>query len=157
MKESDAEQGDELVARGQADVLSSFLAALEHKDCGHTADAVLDRNLLIRVDVELADLHFAFEFIGNFIDDGCERFARTAPGGSEVHENGYVGLQYLGFEILISELKDVLACHGASLSAGYAATLPLPTLPFGLGQRNVTSRSTFDKVGHVIWENDPQT
>ena len=51
---------------------------------------------------------------GDLLEDRGDDTAGTAPGRPEVDENGTVGLEDLGSEVVVCDLGES-ACHGVSL------------------------------------------
>jgi len=62
-----------------------FLPTLEHHQRGDAANPVLAGDVWIFVGVELEDLDFAFEFLGNLVNNGSHHAARATPGSPEVN------------------------------------------------------------------------
>ena len=71
-----------------SDDLILDLAILEEQKEGDTANAVLRRQFAGVVNVDLADLGLAFKVGGDLVDDGADHFARAAPFGPEIDEDG---------------------------------------------------------------------
>ena len=115
---SEAEELGEFILRCQTDVLTRFLSAREDEHGRDAADAVLLGDFRGLVDVEFADLCFAFVLVGELIDDRRQGFAGAAPRRGEIHEDGLVGLQDLCVEIRTVKNVNILAGHGASFSSG---------------------------------------
>ena len=89
----------ELFLRQEAGGAFGGLAVLEQDERGNAHDLVLHGDIGIVVDVHLDDLHFRLPFGGELFDDGIEHFARAAPDGAEIDENGLIGLNDFCLEI----------------------------------------------------------
>src|SRR6266436_10223023 len=61
------------------DLLRLHVAVLEQHQRGYAADAVLLRDLLILVDVDLGHLELARVLLGHFVENRRDRLARAAP------------------------------------------------------------------------------
>lgn len=64
----------------------------------HSADANLlsDLGLLVNIDLEEFDI-VGTGGLGHLLEDGRDRTARTAPGGPEVNDNDFAGVNLQGF------------------------------------------------------------
>src|SRR5207245_1497040 len=72
----------------RADDLVRHLAVLEQEQGGDAHHVVLLRDVLVRVDVELADLQLALVLGGQLVHQGPDCAAGAAPGGPEVDQHG---------------------------------------------------------------------
>src|SRR5437773_154421 len=66
--------------------------------------AVLLRHVLVRVDVQLADLQLALVLSGELIDERRDGAARAAPGSPEIHQDGILRAQDLALEVLVGKI-----------------------------------------------------
>ncbi len=97
----------------QADELIDDLASLEDHQRGDAVDPVVAGEALGVVDVDLAYFDGALVFGGQLLDDGGDLAARSAPGGPEVDQDRFLGLQDLGIEVGFGDFQYV-ACHRTS-------------------------------------------
>ena len=72
----------------QVHIGASTAAALEEDDGRDVAHAVFHRDLIVLLHVAFADQHAALVFGGEFVHNGSDRAARTAPLGPEVDDDG---------------------------------------------------------------------
>src|SRR5437764_7863642 len=77
----------EIALAEHADHLLCHFAVLENQEGWHGANAVLDGNLPVIVDVDFADFHLAVVFAGDFIENRRDHFAGAAPFGPEIHQH----------------------------------------------------------------------
>lgn len=94
-----AKAGCEIRLAAHADNLLAYIALMEQEQSRDGADSVFGGQRLLVVDVDLADLDLVGEFIGQFVQNGCDHLARTTPFGPEVDEDGSRSLQYFRCEI----------------------------------------------------------
>ena len=87
------------------------LTAFEHHQGGNATNAKFARDVAIFVHVHFGDLELAFVSGGHFIQDGGNHFARTAPFGPIVHQNGFVRLQHVDFKTGVGDMFDQIAGH----------------------------------------------
>ncbi len=73
---------------------------LEGRD-GH--DSEFGSRVAVLVDVQLADLGFAFHFLGQFLDDRSHHLARSAPGRPKINQCRLLALQNLLLKIFVGE------------------------------------------------------
>lgn len=92
------------------------LSILEDHERGDRHDPVLDRELLVVIGVEFADLQAAGVLGGQFLDDWRHHLAGAAPGGPKIDEHGHVGINDLSGKITLVEFDFVR--HFALLLAG---------------------------------------
>jgi hypothetical protein len=95
------EAGFEIAFASQPDDLIGDLSLVKQKKRRDRADAVLGGHALVVVDVDLADLDAAIVFIREFVEDGRDHFARTAPLGPKIHKDGHGRLKHLSGEIFL--------------------------------------------------------
>ena len=62
-------------------VLVNHFASFDEEHSGHVANAELGRKVVVLVHIAFANVHFAFVFGSEFINDGCNLLAGAAPGG----------------------------------------------------------------------------
>jgi hypothetical protein len=78
-----------------------------HHECGYR----LNTKLLCQdgsvVDVDGRDLGFALELVLESFEFGGHGLTRTTPFGSELEQNGKFATEYLGFEVLLGDLKEL--------------------------------------------------
>mgnify|MGYP000042851676 CR=1 FL=1 len=91
------------------------LAAFEQHECGNAADAKFGGNLAVFVHIHLGDLQFAVVSGGNFVQDGGDHLAWTAPCGPVVDQHRLVSKQDVGFESGVGDVFDQVAGHGVFL------------------------------------------
>src|SRR5687768_12701909 len=89
--------------RHRADDRVDVLAVLEEQNARNGADAVLRCDVLIRIDVELGDLHAAGILTSELFDDGCHHATRSAPRGPEVHDGKTLTLLDFVAEVRVSD------------------------------------------------------
>src|ERR1051325_2299076 len=93
------------------------LAAGEHEDARNAVDAVLGRQILRVVDVQLADLDFADVFGGNAVDGRRQGAAGTAPWRPEIDDDRYLAVDHFGLPVIAGEFQHIRACHARVLSS----------------------------------------
>src|SRR5689334_19691979 len=71
----------------EADNLLGHLALAENQQCRNRADAVLRGEVLVIVNVHLADPYLAIVLVGQFVKNRRDHFAGTAPFGPEINED----------------------------------------------------------------------
>src|SRR5256885_10187448 len=108
--------------------LVRHLAVLEEQQGGNAHHAVLLRHVLVRVDVQLADLQLALVLGGELIDERRDGAARAAPGSPERSEDGILGPQDLALEVLVGKHHHVHARHSVD-SLCKSGNLPPVRLP----------------------------
>ena len=64
------------------------LAVLEQDHCRNRHDAVLQRQALLLVDVDLHELHRVLALLDDLVEDGRDGVAWTTPLGPEVDDDG---------------------------------------------------------------------
>src|SRR3954468_18860821 len=101
----------QLRLRRRADQLIRDLAVLEEEQGGDAHHVVLLRDILMRVDVELADLQLALVFGGELVDERRDGAAGPAPGGPEIDQDGLGGGQDLALEVFVGKGRHVRARH----------------------------------------------
>ena len=89
-----------------ADHLFSDLAVLDDEQGGDGGYLELRGEALVFIDIDLADLDFALILAGQFVQNGCNHLARSAPFGPEIDQDGRRGFQDLGFKIILREGDD---------------------------------------------------
>jgi hypothetical protein len=90
----------------RANHLVDDLAIFEEKQRGDGIDPILGSQLLLFVGVNFADLYFAIIFGGQFIEQRTNHFARAAPFGPKVHQDGLGRLQYFLLKIFLREVDN---------------------------------------------------
>lgn len=100
------EEGGQLGLGQGADLGGFYIAVLEQHQCGNTAYAILRWSIGILIDVQLADLEFAFVIPGDIVQDRGNHLARTTPFSPIINQNGAVGLQHFGFEAAVGDVHD---------------------------------------------------
>ena len=68
---------------------------VEENDAGNAADLELHGEVFVFFNIALADVYLAFVLLSQFFDGGTESFARTAPSGPKVDDEGLAALQQL--------------------------------------------------------------
>ena len=101
---------------------------------------ILDRELpgaskevLLVLDVALIDGKLAGHFVGNFLDDGGEGAAGSAPRCPEVHEDGLLGA---ADDVVERILGDCLCSHGGPPKILWRGARPTRLLTTGLYPEN---------------------
>src|ERR1043166_2723650 len=110
-------ESGQLRLRQRAHARRLDVAVLEEHQRGDAADAEFRRNLLVLVDVDLGDLQAAFVFLGDLVQDRCDRFARPAPFGPVIDQDRGVGFQDFRLERVVRHMLDcgyACAAHGSS-------------------------------------------
>lgn len=103
-------------------MLIDDFAAFEEDEVRDGANAVFGGELLLGVDVDFADLDGVAFFFGEFVEDGSEHFAGTAPFRPEVDEDGDVGGFYFGFEVIAGEFENGFVSHGRLVKRNWPRT-----------------------------------
>ena len=108
------EQGFDFLSEGGfgrcANVLVNYLAILDKENGGHVADAKFCSEFVALIYIAFADNGFAFVLVCQFIDDGRNLLAGSAPSSGEVnHEGKTLGL-YLS-KIAVGQNS----CHGGRI------------------------------------------
>src|SRR5882672_10571372 len=104
------------------DLLRLHVAVLEQHQRGYAADAVLLRDLLILVDVDLGHLELARVLLGHFVENRRDRLARAAPLRPVVHQDRDIGLEHFGLECGVAHVMDKFV-HLLPLETGFPADL----------------------------------
>jgi len=99
--------GFEVAFALEADDLLGNLALAENQQCGYRAYAVFGGEVLVIVNVHLADADAAIVLVGQFIKDRRDHFAGAAPFRPEINEDGNGRLQNFLGEVLLSESNYV--------------------------------------------------
>ena len=96
---------------GLAYLLGNGLAILEHDEGRNGADAVLERRLLVFVDVELGDLHLALHLFRDFLERRRDHPAGTAPLRPEIDDHGLARLD----DVVVERgIRDLVRGHRCS-------------------------------------------
>lgn len=82
-----------------SNAIRKLFAILEQYKGWHSSHAQIARNLLLLVDIHLEKAHICIGF-AKFADFGSNSFARAAPCGEEIDDNGTGGGQF--FECLLA-------------------------------------------------------
>jgi hypothetical protein len=90
---------DQNLFGGCAHDLFDDLAILEKEKGGYVVDAVLLGELLLFVDVDFDDFDLVGELLGNFVEQGGDRFAGTTPFGPKIDNSQFIGLDHFALEI----------------------------------------------------------
>ena len=93
---------------GDAHDLVDHAAALEEHHRGNAADLILNRHVLILVDVELAHAHAAGVFRRQGVDRRTERTAGAAPLRPEVDEHRRIRLEHVRVEVAVRKRHDLV-------------------------------------------------
>src|SRR5439155_20829692 len=96
--------------------LVRYLAVLEEQEGRDAQHVVLLGDVLVRVDVQLADLQLALVLGRQLIDERREVAARSTPGRPEIHQDGLRGAQHLALEVIVGEGCYIRARHSMSSS-----------------------------------------
>lgn len=72
------------------DHLVDDLSPLDEEDGGDVAYAEATWQIIVLVDVALADDYLAFVFLGELFDEWTYHLAGTAPSGPKVYDYGFV-------------------------------------------------------------------
>ena len=99
---------------GHADDRFFDLAALEQQQRGYRPDAEPRGQLLIVVHIDLGDLDLAELFLGNFVEQRRDHFARAAPFGPKIDQHGCGRFIDLLLEIACRKRHNMWICHGIS-------------------------------------------
>ena len=99
--------GFEILLALQSDYSVHDLAVLEEEQGGDGVDAILDREILVVVDVHLADLHLAVVLSGEFVKDWGDHFAGATPFGPEIDQDWLGGFGNFLFKISGGQSDDV--------------------------------------------------
>ena len=92
----------DIFLRDKADRFVDFLAVLEDYEGRDAHDAELCGELLLLIDVDLADFHFTVRS-GDFIDEWGEHAAGAAPWCPEIDKYCAFGIEDFGLEIFIGD------------------------------------------------------
>ena len=72
-----------------ADVTVHDLSVTEKEDRGDIADRITHGDIVVLLDVAGGDRYAVLIFLGQLLDNRCQRTARTAPLGAKIdHEKG---------------------------------------------------------------------
>ena len=80
-----------LNALGADEAKVSLLSILEGQNSGDGHDAILHRQVILFVDIVLANFDTAGIFFGHGVDCGAHADAGTAPGGPKIDHHGLAG------------------------------------------------------------------
>lgn len=94
-----------------ADHLLGNLTVLDDEQCRNRAHTELRGEALMFINVHFADLDLALVFTGEFVENGRDHLARTAPFGPEIHEHRGAGLQSFGIKVVLRERCDQRRGH----------------------------------------------
>ncbi len=114
------EAGFEFAFAAQSHDLLSHLPLMKEKQRRNGMHAILRRQPLIVLDVDLADLHPAAVFLGEFIQNRAKCLAGTTPFGPEINHDGRGGINHFGFKIILRQSYNVRSCHNREEFAGGA-------------------------------------
>src|SRR5215469_1393692 len=107
--------------------LLNDLPTLEYQQGRDSSHFVAHWCSAIGVDIHLADLDLVLILGCQFLDDGRNRAARTAPRCPEIHQNGLVRFQYILVEVRICYFDDSIACHFPSPRCNVALSADAPS------------------------------
>ena len=100
------EQGAEFLVEGSlsgcAHEFVDQLATLEEKDGGNVANAKLDSNIVVLVDIALAYNDTSVVVGSQFADDGTHHAARTAPRCPEVYNQRQLAIA-IALKVLVGD------------------------------------------------------
>src|SRR5258708_23770709 len=105
------EAGPEIALAAEADNLFGHLAVLEQEKRGNGAYAVFGGEGLMLIDVHLADVHAAGILVGEFVEDGGDHFAGTAPFRPEINEHGAGGFNDFLLKVIGGAGDDIGRAH----------------------------------------------
>lgn len=84
------------------------IAIFEQHQCRYATDTKFRWCAGILIDIEFGDLELAGVFLGDFIENGRNHFARPAPFCPVIQEHGLVGFQYFLLKSFISHMGYVV-------------------------------------------------
>src|SRR5262249_33567640 len=87
------------------------LAALEEQQGGNAADLILEGDVRVVVDVQLADRDLPRIFRCERVDGRREALAGPAPLGPEVHQHRRARLEHTVVEVAVRESQYVFGRH----------------------------------------------
>ena len=97
------EAGFEVALAAQTDDLVGDLAVMEKQKRWNCANAIFAPERLLKVNVHFTDFHAASVFVSEFIQNGRDHFARAAPFGPKINEDGHGRFQNFLGEIFPGE------------------------------------------------------
>jgi len=107
--DSGVHEGGQLRLRKGADLGAAELAIAKQHQCGNAAHAVLGGHLAVGIHIHLAHFQPVDVVVGDFVQDGRDHLAGSAPAGPEVDQYRKLGLQHIRFETRIAYMDDFLA------------------------------------------------
>ena len=102
---------DDLALWRHADRLVGELATFEVEQRRDRLNAELRGEHAFFIHIHLADFDSGAFVLGDFIKDGAQHFARTAPLRPKIDENGDIGFQNFGLKIILRDFNYCFASH----------------------------------------------
>jgi len=96
---------------GTDDLVFDF-TVLEKQQERNGTNAIFHGEITRLIHIDFADFGLSFDVIGELIDDRTDSFARSAPFGPEIDQNGNGRLKNFGLEIAVSEC----VCHARNMA-----------------------------------------
>ena len=113
------DEGGDVALRAGTDHLVHHDAVLVKEQGRDGVHAELLGQGLIGVDVDLRDQDGSIHLSRKLVEYGPDLFARTTPGGPEVHQDGDGGRLNGGVEVGVIEVEDEIGGHERDLTFGF--------------------------------------
>src|SRR3990172_1748480 len=127
---SSGSDGDEVrqlrrqrVLRRRAHQLFDDFPALKEQKRRDRADAVLGRERLLVVHVDLHDLRPSLEITRQLLERRSDHATRSAPLGPKIHEDWLIGFQHLSLEVLLGADYVLCVTHYPGLLSSYRSSV----------------------------------
>ena len=104
-------QAAENVAASVTQVLN---AIFEKNECGDRFYPEFSRCYRIVINIALGEFYLFAKSLRQLFHHGSDGFAGAAPGGPEIHQNGFVGLQHFRVKAAIFDFHDTFAHNRVS-------------------------------------------
>jgi hypothetical protein len=109
-----------------ADLGRLNLTVFEYHHGGDATDVVVHRGRAVGINIHLGHRQFSCVFIGNFVDQRCNHFARATPFSPIVDQYGSVCIQNFFFEVTVCDVDNVVAqCISPIIRAGLRVAVRL--------------------------------
>src|SRR5690606_9337517 len=92
------------------------LPLLEENQRRYAHDVVPRWDVMVLIDIQLAELQLARKLVGQLVHDGPDLAAGAAPRGPEIDDNGETGLEHLLVEVLVLDLVHHHPCSPSCIA-----------------------------------------